>query len=41
MIPIVKSTVQPSNKEAVWIDLSTNPFKIKVFGPDGWEEVTE
>lgn len=40
MVSIVKSTTQPSDKEAVWIDLSTNPFKIKVFGPDGWTEVS-
>lgn len=41
MIPIIKSTTQPSDKEAVWIDLSTKPFKIKVFGPDGWTEVND
>lgn len=41
MVSIVKSTTQPSDKEAVWIDLSTNPFKIKVFGPNGWVEVND
>ena len=40
MVSIVKSTTQPSDKEAVWIDLSTNPFKIKVFGSSGWTEVS-
>ena len=39
MIPIIKSTTQPSDKESLWIDLSTKPFKVKVFGPDGWTEV--
>lgn len=40
MVSIVKSTTQPSDKESLWIDLSTKPFKIKVFGPDGWTPIS-
>lgn len=41
MIPIVKSAFPPSNTEAIWIALGTKPLVMKVFGPEGWEAVSD
>lgn len=41
MIPIVKSAFPPSNTEAIWIALGTKPLVMMVFGPDGWEAVSD
>lgn len=39
MIPIVKSNKEPVNKEAIWVNVSTNPAIIFIYKGDNWEAI--